>query len=120
MVKNDDSKELQELVKKADEVKKRITKLRRLGVDTKIAEIESMDLNPKLSYARATKELKDLEPIVSLLEKIKIEANRRDVPYQSLIKVWLGQQAELAHPVIPARRPRSKRGSSRKTVSKTL
>jgi len=26
---------------------------------------------------------------LSLLERIKLEANKRDVPYQSLIKVWL-------------------------------
>jgi predicted DNA binding CopG/RHH family protein len=32
---------------------------------------------------------------VSLLEQIKVEANRRDVPYQSLIKVWLAEKAEL-------------------------
>ena len=31
---------------------------------------------------------------VSLLEQIKIEANRRDVPYQSLIKVWLAEKTE--------------------------
>lgn len=30
---------------------------------------------------------------VSLLERIKIEANKRDVPYQSLIKVWLTEKA---------------------------
>jgi predicted DNA binding CopG/RHH family protein len=30
---------------------------------------------------------------VHLLERIKVEANRRDVPYQSLIKVWLGERA---------------------------
>jgi len=30
---------------------------------------------------------------VDLLERIKIEANRRDVPYQSLIKVWLKERA---------------------------
>ena len=29
---------------------------------------------------------------VSLLEQIKIEANKRDVPYQSLIKVWLSEK----------------------------
>lgn len=29
---------------------------------------------------------------VSLLEQIKIEANKRDVPYQSLIKVWLAER----------------------------
>jgi len=27
----------------------------------------------------------------SLLDSIKIEANRRDIPYQSLIKVWLAK-----------------------------
>lgn len=32
---------------------------------------------------------------VSLLEKIKVEANKRDVPYQSLIKVWLAEK--VAH-----------------------
>jgi predicted DNA binding CopG/RHH family protein len=28
----------------------------------------------------------------SLLEDIKIEANKRDVPYQSLIKMWLAEK----------------------------
>ncbi len=31
---------------------------------------------------------------VSLLERIKIVANKRDVPYQSLIKIWLAEKAE--------------------------
>ena len=31
---------------------------------------------------------------LGLLEKIKVEANRRDVPYQSLIKIWLTEKAE--------------------------
>jgi predicted DNA binding CopG/RHH family protein len=30
---------------------------------------------------------------VSLLEQIKIAANKRDVPYQSLIKTWLSENA---------------------------
>ena len=30
---------------------------------------------------------------LSLLERIKLEANKRDVPYQSLIKVWLAEKA---------------------------
>jgi len=30
----------------------------------------------------------------SLLERIKIEANKRDMPYQSLIKVWLADDVE--------------------------
>lgn len=29
---------------------------------------------------------------VSLLDALRIEANRRDVPYQSLIKVWLAER----------------------------
>ncbi|MDA1370942.1 MAG: BrnA antitoxin family protein [Proteobacteria bacterium] len=28
---------------------------------------------------------------VSLLDRIKVEANKRDMPYQSLIKAWLAQ-----------------------------
>jgi predicted DNA binding CopG/RHH family protein len=31
---------------------------------------------------------------VSLLDRIKIAANKRDVPYQSLIKVWLAEKAD--------------------------
>lgn len=29
---------------------------------------------------------------LSLLERIRIEANKRDVPYQSLIKTWLSEK----------------------------
>src|SRR6266581_2798044 len=40
----------------------------------------------------------------SLLDNIKIEANKRDVPYQSLIKVWLAERtAELSESDIPFR-----------------
>jgi len=35
---------------------------------------------------------------VSLLERIKLEANKRDVPYQSLIKMWLTEKAWPAQP----------------------
>ncbi len=31
---------------------------------------------------------------VALLERIKLEANRRDVPYQSLIKAWLAEDID--------------------------
>jgi predicted DNA binding CopG/RHH family protein len=35
----------------------------------------------------------------SMLEAIKNEANRRDIPYQSLIKVWLSERLEAElHP----------------------
>jgi predicted DNA binding CopG/RHH family protein len=30
---------------------------------------------------------------VSLLERIKVAANKQDVPYQSLIKTWLAEKA---------------------------
>ena len=30
---------------------------------------------------------------VALLERIKVAANKRDVPYQSLIKTWLAEKA---------------------------
>lgn len=33
----------------------------------------------------------------SLLNRIKIEANKRDMPYQSLIKVWLTDDVKDAH-----------------------
>jgi predicted DNA binding CopG/RHH family protein len=29
-----------------------------------------------------------------LLERIKVAANKRDVPYQSLIKIWLTEKAD--------------------------
>ena len=30
----------------------------------------------------------------SLLDRIKVEANKRDMPYQSLIKAWLARDVE--------------------------
>lgn len=30
----------------------------------------------------------------ALLDRIKIEANKRDMPYQSLIKVWLAEDVD--------------------------
>ena len=33
---------------------------------------------------------------VSMLEGLKIEANKRDVPYQSLLKTWLAEKLEEA------------------------
>ena len=35
---------------------------------------------------------------VSLLERIKVEANKRDMPYQSLIKAWLAQTLDDLRP----------------------
>lgn len=33
---------------------------------------------------------------VHLLERIKVAANKRDVPYQSLIKMWLSEKVDAA------------------------
>jgi predicted DNA binding CopG/RHH family protein len=33
----------------------------------------------------------------ALLERIKIAANKRDVPYQSLIKTWLAEKLDLSN-----------------------
>jgi predicted DNA binding CopG/RHH family protein len=32
---------------------------------------------------------------VPLLERIKVAANKRDVPYQSLIKTWLAEKLDM-------------------------
>lgn len=34
---------------------------------------------------------------ISLLEDIKVAANSRDVPYQSLIKIWLSEKVHEGH-----------------------
>jgi predicted DNA binding CopG/RHH family protein len=35
-----------------------------------------------------------LRPPLALLERIKLAANQRDVPYQPLIKLWLAEKVE--------------------------
>ena len=37
-----------------------------------------------------------------MLDSIKVTANRQDVPYQSLIKVWLHEKLEATHHSKPA------------------
>jgi predicted DNA binding CopG/RHH family protein len=46
---------------------------------------------PKLKPSTKTISLRLPE---SLLDRIKIEANKRDMPYQSLIKAWLAEDVE--------------------------
>jgi predicted DNA binding CopG/RHH family protein len=43
--------------------------------------------NLKLSTTRISLRLP-----VGLLDRIKVEANKRDVPYQTLIKMWLAEK----------------------------
>ena len=64
---------------------------------------ETNDSAGKVDWSKAARvRLPNLKPSttsislrlpVSLLEKIKIAANKRDVPYQSLIKTWLADKA---------------------------
>ena len=63
---------------------------------------ESHDSTDRVDWSKAQRvRLSNLKPStkpislrlpVGLLEKIKTEANKRDVPYQSLIKVWLSEK----------------------------
>ncbi|WP_018174160.1 BrnA antitoxin family protein [Thioalkalivibrio sp. ALJ9] len=67
---------------------------------------ESHDSSDYVDWGRAkTVELPNLKPSTktislrlpeSLLDHIKIEANKRDMPYQSLIKAWLADDVKQA------------------------
>ena len=64
---------------------------------------ESNDSSAHIDWSKAQRvRLPNLKPTttsislrspVSLLDSIKIAANKRDVPYQSLIKAWLAEKA---------------------------
>ena len=64
---------------------------------------DANDSNSHVDWSRAERvRLPNLKPSttsislrlpVSLLDSIKIAANKRDVPYQSLIKAWLAEKA---------------------------
>lgn len=64
---------------------------------------ESRDSTEYLDWSQAKRvRLPKLKPTataislrlpVPLLERIKVAANKRDVPYQSLIKMWLAEKA---------------------------
>ena len=65
---------------------------------------ESHDLSDHVDWSRAERvRLPNLRPStasislcmpVSLLERIKTAAHKRDVPYQSLIKIWLAEKLD--------------------------
>lgn len=65
---------------------------------------ESHDSSEYVDWSKAKKTLlPNLKPSTKsisirlpedLLERIKVEANRRDVPYQSLIKMWLREHTD--------------------------
>ncbi len=65
---------------------------------------ETHDTSDYLDWRKAqTATLPNLKPSTksisirlseSMLERIKVEANKRDVPYQSLIKIWLSEHLD--------------------------
>jgi predicted DNA binding CopG/RHH family protein len=65
---------------------------------------ESHDSSDRLDWSRAERvRLPNLRPStasislrmpVALLERIKAAAHKRDVPYQSLIKIWLAEKLD--------------------------
>jgi predicted DNA binding CopG/RHH family protein len=67
---------------------------------------ESHDSTDHVDWSRAERvRLPSLRPSttsislrlpVSLLERIKIAAHKRDVPYQSLIKTWLAEKLDTS------------------------
>ena len=62
-------------------------------LDWELAESVSL---PKLKPSTKTISLRLPE---SLLDSIKIEANKRDMPYQSLIKVWLSDDVKQSRQI---------------------
>jgi predicted DNA binding CopG/RHH family protein len=46
----------------------------------------------RLPWLKPSTQAISLRLPVTLLERIRIEANKRDVPYQSLIKTWLSEK----------------------------
>jgi predicted DNA binding CopG/RHH family protein len=67
---------------------------------------EQNDSTPHVDWSKAERvRLPNLKPSSTsisirlpngLLESIKVAANKRDVPYQSLIKTWLAEKLERA------------------------
>ena len=84
-------------------MKKKLKPIPRFANERKEREFwETHDTTEYLDWSKAKKvRFPNLKPStvaislrlpVSLLEEIKIAANRRDVPYQSLIKTWLAEK----------------------------
>ena len=52
----------------------------------------------RLPNLKASTKTISLRLPVALLERIKLEANKRDMPYQSLIKAWLAEDVDQRRP----------------------
>ena len=63
---------------------------------------EYVDWSParrvQLPRLKPTSKAISLRLPIGLLDALRIEANRRDVPYQSLIKVWLSEKVAKKTP----------------------
>lgn len=67
---------------------------------------ESNDSSDRVDWSKGVRaRLPNLKPTSTaislrlpngLLERVKIAANKRDVPYQSLIKTWLAEKLEVS------------------------
>jgi predicted DNA binding CopG/RHH family protein len=84
-------------------MKKKLEPIPRFANERKEREFwETHDSTEYVDWSKAKKvRLPNLKPStiaislrlpVTLLEEIKIAANKRDVPYQSLIKTWLAEK----------------------------
>ena len=49
----------------------------------------------RLPSLEPSKQTISLRLPLSLLERLKVAAHKRDVPYQSLIKIWLAEKLEI-------------------------
>lgn len=49
-----------------------------------------------LPHLKPTTQAISLRLPITMLEQIRIAANKRDVPYQSLIKIWLSEKISTA------------------------
>ncbi|MGC1939584.1 MAG: BrnA antitoxin family protein [Pseudolabrys sp.] len=53
---------------------------------------ETHDSSDFIDWTKPSTTAISLRLPVTLLERIKVAANKRDVPYQSLIKTWLAEK----------------------------
>lgn len=60
--------------------------------NSKIRVISARAQRVTLPNLKPTTQAISLRLPISLLESIKIAANSRDVPYQSLVKIWLSEK----------------------------
>ena len=83
---------------------KRVPEFRSEEEEREFWAAKGRDSTPYLDWSKARPaQFRNLKPStraislrlpVSLLERIKVEANKRDAPYQSLINIWLAEKVD--------------------------